>query len=91
MQKTNQTGFIVEKVIERKVDKLYVKLKDYDHSFNSWIDKKRSLYKTCFFPEPYTCSKNKIKVELDLPNYATKSDSKKQQAFINQNLLKRLI
>ena len=29
-----------------------------------------------FFPEPYTHSKNKIKVELDLSNYATKSDLK---------------
>ena len=27
-----------------------------------------------YFPEPYTYSKNKIKVELDLANYATKSD-----------------
>ena len=40
LQKANQTEFIVEKVIERKDDKLYVKWKDYDHSFNSWIDKK---------------------------------------------------
>ena len=28
------------KVIKRKDDKLYVKCKDYDNSFNSWIDKK---------------------------------------------------
>ena len=38
---------------------------------------KISLYKMSYFPEPYTCSKNKIKCELDLPNYATKSDPKK--------------
>ena len=25
-----------------------------------------------YFPEPYTCSKNKIEVELDLANYAKK-------------------
>ena len=30
----------VEKVIKRKGDKLYVKLKGYDSSFNSWIDRK---------------------------------------------------
>ena len=30
----------VEKVINRKGDKLYVKWKGYDNSFNSWIDKK---------------------------------------------------
>ena len=29
-----------EKVITRKGDKLYVKWKDYDSSFNNWIDKK---------------------------------------------------
>ena len=30
-----------------------------------------------YFPEPYTRSKNKIKVRLDLSNYVTKSDFKK--------------
>ena len=30
-------------------------------------------YKVSYFPEPYTRSKNKIKVELHLSNYATKS------------------
>ena len=39
-QKTNQKEFRVEKVIKRKVYKLYVKWKDYDNSFNSWLDKK---------------------------------------------------
>ena len=28
------------KVIKRKGDKLYVKRKGYDNSFNTWIDKK---------------------------------------------------
>ena len=40
MQKANQKEFRVEKVIKQKSDKLYVKWKDYDISFNSWIDKK---------------------------------------------------
>ena len=40
LQKINQKDFRVEKVIKRKGDKLYVKWKDYDNSFNSWIDKK---------------------------------------------------
>ena len=40
LQKRNQTEDRVEKVIKRKVDKLYVKWKGYDNSFNSWIDKK---------------------------------------------------
>ena len=40
LQKTNQQEFKIEKVIKKKGDKLYVKWKDYDSSFNSWIDKK---------------------------------------------------
>ena len=40
LQKTNQEEFRIEKVIRRKGDKLYVRWKGYDNSFNSWIDKK---------------------------------------------------
>ena len=40
LQKTNQKEIRTEKVIKRKVDKLYGKWKGYDKSFNSWIDKK---------------------------------------------------
>ena len=40
LQKTIQEKFIIEKVIKRKGDKLYVKWKGYNNSFNSWIDKK---------------------------------------------------
>ena len=76
LQKTNQTELRVEKVIKKKGDKLYVKSKGYDNSFNSWIDKKDILYKMSYFPQPYTHSKNKIKAELDFSNYATKSDLK---------------
>ena len=36
----NQQGFRIEKVIKRKINKLYVKSKGYNDSFNSWIDKK---------------------------------------------------
>ena len=38
--------------------------------------KKISLSKISYFLEPYTRSKNKMKVELDLSNYAKKSDLK---------------
>ena len=38
LQKTNQEEFRIEKVIKRKGDKIYVKWKGYDNSFNSWID-----------------------------------------------------
>ena len=40
LQKTNQQEFRIEKVIKRKGDSLYVKLKGYDSSLNSWSDKK---------------------------------------------------
>ena len=40
LQKTNQEEFRIQKVIRRKGDKLYVKWKGFDNSFNSWIDKK---------------------------------------------------
>ena len=40
LQKTNQKEFRIEKVLQKKGDKLYVKWKGYDKLFNSWIDKK---------------------------------------------------
>ena len=40
LQKTNQEEGRIEKAIKRKGNKLYVKWKGYDSSFNSWIDKK---------------------------------------------------
>ena len=43
LQATNQQKFRVEKVIKRKSDKLYVKWKGYNNSFNSWIDKKNII------------------------------------------------
>ena len=44
-KKTNQKQFRIEKILKRKGDKLYVKWKGYDNSFNSWINKKRYLIK----------------------------------------------
>ena len=40
LQKTNQTEFRIEKVIKKKGNKLYVKWRGHNNSFNSWIDKK---------------------------------------------------
>ena len=45
LQKNSPEQFRTEKVIKRKGDKLYVKWKGYDDSFNSWIDKKETSYK----------------------------------------------
>ena len=46
LQKTNQEEFRIEKVIKRKGDKIYVKWKGYDNSFNSWIDKASLVQRT---------------------------------------------
>ena len=40
LQKTNQKEFRIEKVIKKKGNKLYVKWKGCNNSFNSWVDKK---------------------------------------------------
>ena len=39
LKKTSQKEFRIEKVLKRKGDKLYVKWKGYNNSFNSWINK----------------------------------------------------
>ena len=40
LQKTSQEKFRIEKIINGKGDKLYVKWKGDDNSFNIWINKK---------------------------------------------------
>ena len=42
-KKTNKKEFRIEKILKRKGDKLHVKWKGYDNSFNSWINKKDIL------------------------------------------------
>ena len=41
--KTNQKEFRIEKVINKKGNKLYVKWKGYDNLFDNWIDQKDIL------------------------------------------------
>ena len=43
LQKSNQEEFRIKKIIKRKGDKLYVKWRGYDNSFNSWVNKKEIL------------------------------------------------
>ena len=43
-----------------------------------------------YFPEPKSLGR-KVKVELDLSNYETKTDLKMQQELIDNLLLKKLI
>ena len=45
LQGTNQQKFRIDKIIKRKGNKLYIKQKCCNNSFNSWIDKKDILYK----------------------------------------------
>ena len=40
LQGTNQQEYRIEEIIKKKGNKLYVKWKGYNNSFNSWIDKK---------------------------------------------------
>ena len=68
---TNKTEFRTEKVTKKKGDTLHVKWKDYDNLFNSYIDKK-----ICYIPivhNQIVVQKYKVKVELELFNYVTKS------------------
>ena len=44
LQGTNQQEFRIEKVIKKKGNKLYVKWKGYNNSFNSWVDKKNIVW-----------------------------------------------
>ena len=40
LQKTDQKEFRIEKVLKKKGDKLYVKWKGYNNSFDLWINKR---------------------------------------------------
>ena len=76
LQKTNQKEFRIEKVIKKKGNKLYVKWKGHDSSFNSWIDKKDLVKMSQYFPKPYEPFGGHINVKVGLSNYATKTDLK---------------
>ena len=77
MQKANQKEFRIEKVIKKKGDKLFVKWKGYDNSFNSWIDKKDLLYMSSGYFLTYSTAKNKIvDIKLNLSGYVTQKEFK---------------
>ena len=100
LQKTNQQEFRIENVMTKKGNKLYVKLKGYDSSFNSWIDRKYLIksnsneqMKFCHikmsqhFPKPYEPFGGDSNVRVDLSNYAKKQISKIFRMLILQVLL----
>ena len=74
-KKANQKECRIEKLIERKGNKGCVKLKDYDRSFNNWIDKKHNNINRWIISKK-TSSGRRVKVKLDLSNYATIADFK---------------
>ena len=77
MQRSNQKEFRIEKILKRKSDKLYVKWKGCNNSFNSWINKKDIKMKMSqYFPKLLRSYGENIKVKIDLSNYATKADIK---------------
>ena len=87
LQKTVQE-FRIEKVIKKKDDKLYVKWKGYNNSINSWINKKDIVSMSENFSEPQ--SLRKVKGELDLPNYATKTDLKNATGIDTSSFAKKV-
>ena len=73
LQKIDQQEFRIEKFIKKKGDKLYVKWKGYDNSFNNWIDK-RDTENESIFSKPHKPFGKDINVKVDLSNYVTKTD-----------------
>ena len=76
-------------MIKRKEDKLYVKWKSYDSSFNIWIDKKNVAWMREYFPEPNS-SWRKAKAEWGLFNYATKADLKNEKGVDTSEFAKKI-
>ena len=89
-QKQIQKEFRIEKVIQEKGAKLYVKSKGFDASFNSWIDKKMLLYKTSYyFAKRHERFDGDISVNLDLSNYIIKADLKEETTVDTSDLAKK--
>ena len=65
----------IKKAIKRKGNTTSYMEKDYDNSLTVGLAKKIMLYKNECFP-PYSHSKNKIKVQIGLPNYPAKLTKK---------------
>ena len=58
--------------MKRCKDGKIIKWKDYNNSFNSWIDKKDIVKLSQYFPKPYEPFGGDINVNVDFSNYATK-------------------
>ena len=64
MHKENQKEFKIEILTKRKGDKLYIKWKVYDKSFNSWIDTKKRSINEWIFSKTKTCRRKCKKWDL---------------------------
>ena len=64
--------------------------KKNDKKLTVGLIEKISLYKMSYFPEAYSWSKKKIKIGLDLSNYATKSDLKNTTDLDTSNFAKKV-
>ena len=47
------------------------------------LRKKMSLYNRSYYPEPDNHVRKSVNIELDLPNYATKTEVKEYQVLIH--------
>ena len=71
---TNRKEFRMEKVIRKKDDKLYVKWKGYNNSFNGWIYKRDSVNERIFSKTEIFSSKCESWIRFIY--YTTKADLK---------------
>ena len=64
--------------------------KKNDKKLTNELIEKISLYKMSYFPEAYSWSQKKIKIESDLSNYATKSDLENTTDLDTSNFAKKV-
>ena len=76
-----QKEFRIEKVIKKKMKNYMLNGTTIIIPLLVELMKNILLYKVNYFPESYTSSKNKIKIQQDLSVYARKSDLKKRNKF----------
>ena len=86
LQKKNQKDLRIEKVINRKNNKLSVKLKGYNNLFNIWRDEKGIVEMSEYFLNP-----NFLEANLkDLSTYAIKIDLKNVTEVYTSSFAKKI-
>ena len=64
-------------------------MEKYNNSFDSWIDKKDIVQMGEFFQKPKSLGTT-VKIELDLSNYATKTDLKNARDIDTSDFAKKI-